>query len=98
MKSTTRRKRTRRASDCAIRRPGLPRLIQRGQGDARASIGDSELICSAIGFGTWEMSTTQYGAIDVQGAGAAVNAALAAEIGRIFEEGALTYVDAKQAI
>jgi len=44
------------------------------------------------------MSTTQYGAIDVQGAGAAVNAALAAEIGRIFAEGALTYVDAKQAI
>ncbi len=43
-------------------------------------IGDSGLICSAIGFGTWEMSTTQYGAIDVQEASAAVNAAIDAGI------------------
>ncbi len=38
--------------------------------------GDSDLYCSAVGFGTWEMSTTEYGAIDVQEASAAVNAAI----------------------
>jgi aryl-alcohol dehydrogenase-like predicted oxidoreductase len=38
--------------------------------------GDSDLYCSAVGFGTWEMSTTQYGAIDVQEASGAVNAAI----------------------
>ena len=27
--------------------------------------GDSDLTCSALGFGTWELSTTEYGAIDV---------------------------------
>ena len=29
------------------------------------AMGDSGLVCSALGFGTWELSTTQYGAIDV---------------------------------
>ena len=38
--------------------------------------GDSDLVCSALGFGTWEMSTTQYGHIDVDEASAAVNAAI----------------------
>jgi hypothetical protein len=38
--------------------------------------GDSDLVCSALGFGTWEMSTTQYGAIDVQQASAAVGLAI----------------------
>ena len=38
--------------------------------------GDSDLVCSALGFGTWEMSTTQYGHIDVSEASAAVNAAI----------------------
>ena len=28
-------------------------------------LGDSGISCSALGFGTWEMSTTQYGHIDV---------------------------------
>jgi aryl-alcohol dehydrogenase-like predicted oxidoreductase len=39
-------------------------------------MGDSELVCSALGFGTWEMSTTQYGAIDVAAASNAVAAAI----------------------
>jgi aryl-alcohol dehydrogenase-like predicted oxidoreductase len=38
--------------------------------------GDSELVCSALGFGTWEMSTTQYGEIDVKAASDAVSAAI----------------------
>ena len=38
--------------------------------------GDSDLVCSAIGFGTWEMSTTMYGEIDVSAASRAVNAAI----------------------
>ena len=38
--------------------------------------GNSDLVCSALGFGTWEMSTTQYGHIDVSEASAAVNAAI----------------------
>ncbi|MFH1084218.1 MAG: aldo/keto reductase [Chloroflexota bacterium] len=38
--------------------------------------GDSDLISSAVGFGTWEMSTTQYGHIDVGEASAAVGAAI----------------------
>lgn len=38
--------------------------------------GDSDLVCSALGFGTWEMSTTQYGHIDVGDASAAVSAAI----------------------
>ncbi len=39
-------------------------------------IGDTDLITSAIGFGTWEMSTTMYGAIDVAEAARAVNLAI----------------------
>jgi aryl-alcohol dehydrogenase-like predicted oxidoreductase len=38
--------------------------------------GDSDLVCSALGFGTWELSTTQYGEIDVKKASKAVNAAI----------------------
>ncbi len=38
--------------------------------------GDSDLTCSALGFGTWEMGTTEYGHIDVSEASAAVNAAI----------------------
>ncbi len=39
-------------------------------------IGDSDLFTSAIGFGTWEMSTKQYGYIDVKEASIAVNTAI----------------------
>ena len=39
-------------------------------------LGDSGLFSSAIGFGTWEMSTTMYGHIDVNEASDAVNAAI----------------------
>jgi aryl-alcohol dehydrogenase-like predicted oxidoreductase len=38
--------------------------------------GDSDLTCSALGFGTWEMSTTQYGAIDVEQVSRAVGLAI----------------------
>jgi aryl-alcohol dehydrogenase-like predicted oxidoreductase len=38
--------------------------------------GDTDLTCSAIGFGTWEMSTTMYGEIDVAEASRAVGAAI----------------------
>jgi aryl-alcohol dehydrogenase-like predicted oxidoreductase len=38
--------------------------------------GDSDLVASAVGFGTWEMSTTQYGTIDVGEASKAVGAAI----------------------
>lgn len=38
--------------------------------------GSTDLVCSAIGFGTWEMSTTMYGAIDVQEASRAVGQAI----------------------
>jgi aryl-alcohol dehydrogenase-like predicted oxidoreductase len=40
------------------------------------TFGDSDLSCSVLGFGTWELSTTQYGEIDVDAAARAVNAAL----------------------
>jgi aryl-alcohol dehydrogenase-like predicted oxidoreductase len=40
------------------------------------TFGDSDLECSVLGFGTWEMSTTQYGDIDVGKASDAVNAAI----------------------
>lgn len=43
-------------------------------------IGTTDLVCSAVGFGTWEMGTTTYGEIDVKEASAAVNAALDAGI------------------
>ena len=39
-------------------------------------LGDSGLFSSSIGFGTWEMSTTMYGHIDVKEASDAVNAAI----------------------
>ena len=39
-------------------------------------LGNSGLYASAIGFGTWEMSTTQYGALDVNEANIAVNSAI----------------------
>lgn len=38
--------------------------------------GNTDLCCSAVGFGTWEMSTTQYGAIDVGDASRAVGEAI----------------------
>lgn len=38
--------------------------------------GNTDLTCSALGFGTWEMSTTMYGEIDVNDASAAVGAAI----------------------
>ena len=38
--------------------------------------GNSDLVCSALGFGTWEMSTTMYGTIDVQEASRAVGQAI----------------------
>ena len=40
------------------------------------TFGDSGLKTSVLGFGTWEMSTTQYGEIDVSEASNAVNAAI----------------------
>ena len=39
-------------------------------------LGDSGLLTSSLGFGTWEMSTTMYGHIDVKEASDAVNAAI----------------------
>jgi len=42
--------------------------------------GDSDLIASVIGFGTWELGTTQYGEIDVQQASLAINQAIDAGI------------------
>ncbi len=38
--------------------------------------GDTDLVASAVGFGTWEMSTTMYGHIDVGEAAKAVNMAI----------------------
>lgn len=38
--------------------------------------GDSDLTCSALGFGTWAMGTTQYGPIDVEEVTRAVHAAI----------------------
>ena len=38
--------------------------------------GNTDLVTSVIGFGTWEMSTTMYGHIDVGDASRAVNAAI----------------------
>ncbi len=38
--------------------------------------GDSDLVCSALGFGTWELGTTQYGEIDVEEASRAIYAAI----------------------
>ena len=38
--------------------------------------GDTDLVASAVGFGTWEMSTNMYGHIDVDEAAKAVNMAI----------------------
>lgn len=40
------------------------------------TFGNSNLTCSAVGFGTWEMGTTQYGEIDIQAAVRAVQMAI----------------------
>lgn len=42
----------------------------------RRRFGDSDLVSSALGFGTWEMSTTMYGEIDVVEASRAVQVAI----------------------
>jgi aryl-alcohol dehydrogenase-like predicted oxidoreductase len=38
--------------------------------------GNSDLVCSAVGFGTWALGTTQYGEIDVEETSRAINVAL----------------------
>jgi aryl-alcohol dehydrogenase-like predicted oxidoreductase len=38
--------------------------------------GDTDLVCSVLGFGTWEMGTTEYGKIDLDEVSRAVNAAV----------------------
>lgn len=40
------------------------------------TFGNTDLRCSALGFGTWEMGTTQYGDIDIQHAVGAVQMAV----------------------
>ena len=40
------------------------------------NFGNTDLACSAVGFGTWEMGTTQYGEIDIQDAVRAVQMAI----------------------
>ena len=40
------------------------------------TFGNTDLACSAVGFGTWEMGTTQYGKIDIQDAVRAVQMAI----------------------
>ncbi len=42
----------------------------------KRTIGNTDLECSPIGFGTWEMSTTMYGQIDTDEASRAVDAAI----------------------
>jgi len=39
-------------------------------------MGDTDIVCSSIGFGTWEMSTTMYGDIDINESSKAVNTAI----------------------
>ncbi|MBN1318662.1 MAG: aldo/keto reductase [Anaerolineales bacterium] len=39
-------------------------------------LGNSDLVCSALGFGTWEMSTTDYGKINVKEASRSVHEAI----------------------
>ena len=46
----------------------------------KRSIGSTDLECSPIGFGTWEMSTTMYGDIDVEEASRSVGSAIDAGI------------------
>ncbi|MBN1249305.1 MAG: aldo/keto reductase [Anaerolineae bacterium] len=38
--------------------------------------GNTDLVCSAIGIGTWELGTTQYGPVDIEEAIRAINVAL----------------------
>ena len=40
------------------------------------TFGNTDFSCSAIGFGTWEMGTTQYGEIDIEAAVRAVQMAI----------------------
>ena len=40
------------------------------------TIGNTDLVTSTLGFGTWEMSTPSYGEIDVGEASSAVDAAI----------------------
>ena len=40
----------------------------------RRNFGDTDLRCSVVGFGTWEMGGTQYGDIDLKAAVRAVDA------------------------
>ena len=42
----------------------------------KRNFGNTDLSCSAVGFGTWEMGTTQYGEIDIQDAVRAVQMAV----------------------
>ena len=42
----------------------------------RRQLGNTDLMTSPIGFGTWEMSTTMYGSINVDAAARAVHAAI----------------------
>lgn len=42
----------------------------------KRQIGNTDLVCSTVGFGTWEMSTTMYGDIDVADAERAIHAAI----------------------
>ena len=42
----------------------------------KRKIGDSDLYCSSIGFGTWEMSSTMYGEIEINDIIKAVHAAI----------------------
>ena len=42
----------------------------------KRKIGNSDLYCSSIGFGTWEMSSTMYGEIDINDITRAVHTAI----------------------
>ena len=42
----------------------------------RRKIGNTDLLCSSVGFGTWEMSTTMYGKIDAGDVTRAVHSAI----------------------
>ena len=42
----------------------------------KRKIGNSDLYCSSIGFGTWEMSSTMYGDIDIEAITTAVQTAI----------------------